>query len=362
MNTEPNTRRPTGKPPWPILLIAGAEKAGKSYACAAASACPAIGRTLWLSVGEDDPDEYGALDGADFEILLHGPDWASIVQALQAAVAAPRVDAKPTLLVVDSMTREWDLLSGMAQEEANRRAARKGRRSDVTPRIDMDQWNTAKQRHQTFLDLIRSHNGPVLLTARLERQVIVDDEGQPTKERDFKVKAEKGLPFDVGAVVMMPSRGENYVTGVRSLRWLAPAGERVPEPDFTVAGLWEKLGLLEPDATAPRQWNSPSPQAAVDVEENITRAERPAPQTRHAATRTPAPAKATEEALAALHALAENRLGSAAELGYWVASQTGADLATLPPLDQWDALQVTWATEHLQQIPEPGAAFDGGQA
>ena len=53
------TRKPTGLPAWPILLIAGVPKAGKSYACAAASASPLVGRTLWVPVGEDDPDELG---------------------------------------------------------------------------------------------------------------------------------------------------------------------------------------------------------------------------------------------------------------------------------------------------------------
>ena len=32
------TRKPTGKPPWPIMLIAGVEKSGKTYSAAQASA------------------------------------------------------------------------------------------------------------------------------------------------------------------------------------------------------------------------------------------------------------------------------------------------------------------------------------
>ena len=61
MSTELRTRRPSGKPSWPIVLIAGAEKAGKSWACAAASGSDLIGRTLWIGLGEDDPDEYANL-------------------------------------------------------------------------------------------------------------------------------------------------------------------------------------------------------------------------------------------------------------------------------------------------------------
>lgn len=74
------TRKPTGLPSWPILLIAGVPKAGKSYACAAASASPLVGRTLWVPVGEDDPDELGGIPGADFDIVqhdgtCHADDW-----------------------------------------------------------------------------------------------------------------------------------------------------------------------------------------------------------------------------------------------------------------------------------------------
>lgn len=65
------TRQPTGKPSWPILLLAGREKAGKSWAAVAASASDLIGRTLYIGIGEDDPDEYALIPGASFEIVEH---------------------------------------------------------------------------------------------------------------------------------------------------------------------------------------------------------------------------------------------------------------------------------------------------
>ena len=78
------TRKPTGLPAWPILLIAGVEKAGKTYAAAAASSSDLIGRTLWVSIGEDDPDEYGAIPGARFEIIrdLGGNFYANIFRSI----------------------------------------------------------------------------------------------------------------------------------------------------------------------------------------------------------------------------------------------------------------------------------------
>ena len=254
------TRRPTGKPAWPILLIAGGEKAGKTYSAAEASASPLVGRTLWVSIGEDEPDEYGAIPGTDFEIVAHDGTYRGILATLRAASAEPVTD-QPNLLVLDSTTRLWDLLCDMAQAEANRRARIKAEKyhrpvpdDDVT--IGMDLWNTAKQRWAHVLDVLRDHDGPSILTARLEQTVVVDSKGDPTKDKVWKVKAEKGLPFDAGVIVEMPTFGEVYLTGVRSLRFKPEPGARTAMKDFTVDDLWRRLGLADEDGTSPRQHTS----------------------------------------------------------------------------------------------------------
>lgn len=216
MTTELRTRRPSGKPSWPIVLIAGAEKAGKSWACAAASASDLVGRTLWLGLGEDDPDEYANVPGADFEIVEHDGTYRGFLRALEAAVAAPRVDDLPNLIVWDSATRGWNLLCDMAQDEANARAKRKGKNTDEAD-ISMDLWNIAKQRWAHIMDTLRDHDGPVLITARLD-EVTVMSGGKPTTDKVLKVQAEKSLPYDVGAVVEMPERGKVFLKGVRSAR------------------------------------------------------------------------------------------------------------------------------------------------
>ena len=251
------TRAPTGKPPWPMTLIAGTEKSGKSWACAVASASTLIGRTYWVSIGEDDPDELGALPGARFEIVEHDGTYRGILAAITAAAAQPAVGGKPNLIVLDSATRLWDLLCDAAQHDANQRAATKARNarrpvSEEDATITMDQWNTAKQRWQHCIDAIRSHVGPVLITARLEQVTILNAAGQPTAEKAWKVKAEKSLPFDVGAVVEMHARADTYLAGVRSVRFTSEA-ERTKYPEFTVEKLWTDLGLAEKDATSPRQ-------------------------------------------------------------------------------------------------------------
>jgi hypothetical protein len=246
-----HTRRPTGKPSWPIILLAGAEKSGKSWSCAEASGTDLIGRTLWVGIGEDDPDEYGNIPGADFEIITHDGTYRDILAAIEWATSQPTVDGKPTLLVVDSMTRLWDLLCDMAQYQANARARRKQQNptsksaaaaDDVEADIHMDLWNVAKGRWANVLDVIRAHQGPTLLTARLE-EVTVMVGGKPTQNRELKVKAEKSLPYDVGGIVQMPERGKAFLTGVRTTRMQVP--ERVVMPGFTVEKLWRQLGLAE---------------------------------------------------------------------------------------------------------------------
>lgn len=226
------------------MLLAGRPKAGKSYAAAAASASDLVGRTLWVTIGEDDPDELAGLPGADFDIVEHDGTYRGIVQAVHDAVEELRGDKKPGLLVIDSMTALWGLLTDEAQTKANaRRSRRAGGATDGESQITMDLWNAAKKRWYTIIDLLRSHQGPVILTARLEQTAVVNDRGEPTKDKDWKVQAHKSLPWDVGGIVEMPAPGVALLTGCRSLRMPVPDGEKRPLPDFTVDGLWRAMGL-----------------------------------------------------------------------------------------------------------------------
>lgn len=258
------TRRPTGRPSWPITLLAGAEKAGKSWACAEASASDLIGRTLWIGIGEDDPDEYGVIPGADFDIVVHDGTYRSILQAVVDATSEPAGE-KPTLVVLDSMTRLWELITADMQVLANVRArakAEKYKRPVPTEdaQISMDLWNLAKDRWDHVFDALRAHQGPVLVTARLEEVTVLDGDGKPTTEKALKVKANKALPYDVGAIVELPTRGEAWLRGVRSAR--LQVEERTRLRKFTVDALWRQLGLADVEVGA----RSHSPAHAAPAE------------------------------------------------------------------------------------------------
>ena len=252
------TRLPTGKPPWPLVLMAGVDKCGKSYAAAEFSGSPLVGRTFWIEIGEGDANHYGEVPGANYEICDHDGTYRGLMYAAWAATKQVRYDNRPNAIVVDNVTQLWEMLTAEAQAIANRR--RKNPDSEAT--ITMDLWNVAKKRWGDFIDVLRQHDGPVLLIARLEYVTLVDSAGQPTKDRDWKIRAEKNLPFEGDVVVTMPAYRTYEISGVRSLRLQIPPGEKRQIPDFTTHTLMERLGLDAAGATQPRIYVAPRPDPA----------------------------------------------------------------------------------------------------
>ena len=87
------TRKPTGAVPWPLVLIEGEEKAGKTWACAEFTASPKVGRCFWIDLGEGAADEYGAIPGADYEVVEHDGGWAYKVGDVFSEPFASHADA-----------------------------------------------------------------------------------------------------------------------------------------------------------------------------------------------------------------------------------------------------------------------------
>lgn len=253
------TRQPSGKPVWPMILLAGCEKAGKTWSAAALSASDLIDRTFWIEVGEGSADLYGALPGARYEIVEHDGSFNNIGLMTRLATEQPAED-KPHALVIDSMTEVWDMLADEQQVLANQRAAKKGRGGSGDSAITMDQWNAAKKRWRRLLDVLRLHNGPVILIARLEQVAVVGPDGRPTTDKTWKIRSEKNLPYEVDVIVEMPRPREAYLTGVRSLHLQVPPGAHIPYPDFTIDGLLRDMGFGDLE-TAPRTYVAPNAEA-----------------------------------------------------------------------------------------------------
>lgn len=229
------TRKPTGKAPWPMLLLAGVEKSGKSYACAALSASDLIDRTFYIEVGEGSADQYGALPGARYEIVEHDGSWKGILAACEAAVAEP-TNGKPHAIVLDSASELWALLSDEQQAIASKR----GKET-----ITMDQWAAAKKRWRKVIDTLRASKGPVILTARLDLVTVMDKAGKPTTEKQWKARAEKDLPYEVDGVIELKEPRRPVVAGIRTVAFPVPTGGIVPKHQeaFNLDGFLRSLNI-----------------------------------------------------------------------------------------------------------------------
>lgn len=272
-----------------MVLLAGAEKAGKSWAAAEATGHPLIRDAYWLGIGEDDPDEYAQVPGADFSIIEHDGTFRAILGQLNALLdherENPPQDGRADLLIVDSMGRLWAQLSDMAQAEANVREARKAAKynrpaPDDDVQIGMDLWNRATGRWNAALDLLREFPGPVIVTARLSVVTVLDRDGKPTKDKMDKVEAQKNLPYDAAAVVKMHARGQALLEGVRSAKLQLDRPTRLK--DFSVANLWEAMGVGEGMAQ-----RSHTPQSVVTPEQQDEQQQQ-APQEQAPAQAPPA--------------------------------------------------------------------------
>lgn len=236
------TRKPSGLPSWPVILLAGREKTGKSYHAALASSSALIGRTFWLGFGEKDPDEYGAIPGARFEIVEYDGTLTGLQHLASAVVAQPAEDGKPNLIVVDSGTVIWDTLRDKATWMARQRGSINQKTGE--PIVGMDLWNLVTGEWNGLLRALRAHNGPVIITARMDTTTVMNDQGKPTAAKQDKVKGQRNLAYDVDAIIEMPTRGQATLTGARSVIHKMP--ERMSIDDFDTKGidwLWRSLGL-----------------------------------------------------------------------------------------------------------------------
>lgn len=206
---------------------------------------------LWFPVGENDPDEYAQIPGFDgkrFDLVEHDGTYRGLRNALESALAAEQSrKGKPLMWVIDSGSRLWDLISGMAQHEMYQRLARKAAQQnrpapDTEQKPAVDLWNVAADRWSYVMDALRAHNGPVVITARMELKAVMNGNGEPTRDKEQKILAHKSLPSEVDAIVELQGPGEAVITGVRSVK-LAGVEARRDMHDFTVDKLLRALGV-----------------------------------------------------------------------------------------------------------------------
>ncbi|KZM68108.1 hypothetical protein [Nocardia terpenica] len=242
------TRRPTGAVPWPLILLEGEDKAGKSWAAAQFTAHEGLGERFWIDVGEGAADEYYAIPGADYLVIEHDGTFDDILAQVRAVRRqAASVDVadggKPTLLVIDSMTNIWQQLKEWTHQRAQK--SRSGQRQraadpDAPVRAAPTFWNDTHARNQTLMDLLMTFPGIVVITARGKEVSAIGDDGNPIEgQREWKVEASKNIGFESTGWVRLRRTEPPTVVGVRSVHAGIRPGVDKPlvKPDFSLEWL-----------------------------------------------------------------------------------------------------------------------------
>lgn len=248
------TRTPSGRTPWPLILLEGPEKSGKSWMAALLSASPRVGRTIWVELGsEGTADQYGAIPNVRYEVAEHNGTWrglTTVIRDVREEAAKVPAGEPPMVLVVDTATAEWDLLKSMAETRA--RGSQYGRKilerdPDADVPVDRGHWTYVTDQHyESFIEPLKTFPGVVVLIARGKEISATDDKGKPIAgSREYKVEGQKNLAFDCDAWLRLSRSGPPTVVGIRSVVHAVRPGRDKPIQDpemdlekliFTVLG------------------------------------------------------------------------------------------------------------------------------
>ena len=242
------TRKPTGATSWPLILLAGEAKTGKTYRAAEFSGDERIGRTFWLDLGEGCADEYGAVPGADYEIIEHDGTWIDIIEQVEAVRDVARAELaagnKPVMLVIDSMTAEWAMLSLWTDTRARRSANNKkllAENPDAEIDITSNYWNDANSRHNRLMNILKTFPGVVVMTALETEKTQFDAGGRPMRNapKVARPDAQKRLHADATVWVRLSLDNEPTIVGIRSVKMSIIPGKDKPKTweDFTLGKL-----------------------------------------------------------------------------------------------------------------------------
>lgn len=240
MSTTPTlrTRKPTGKPSWPTILVEGDEKAGKTWACAVFTGSPRVGQAYWIDLAEGAGDEYASL--GNYDLIVHDGTFGSIYEQVTAAKTAAKTAADagdpPVVLVVDGINALWDSLKDWVTDRARRtKYARKVLAEDPNAEIKPASflWNDANDRWNRILNQLITFPGIVLITAKGKEVAVMGADGNPIPgQKEWRVGTQKDLGFQVTAWLRLRREGPATVVGVRSVNTeigFRP-GSRPPEP------------------------------------------------------------------------------------------------------------------------------------
>jgi hypothetical protein len=235
-----NTRPPTGQVPYPVVLLEGEEKSGKTWAALTLSASKRVGATYVLDLGEGSADEYGAIPGVSYDVLVHDGTYAHILEQVEAvrdeAQRAKDAGEPPVVLVIDTMTALWDGLKDWVSERARSKPSnQKKLAADPAAELDVSRnlWNDAASRHTRVLNILLRFPGIVVMIAKGKEVSSTDPStGQPFRDgrKEYRVEGQKGLAYSATAWVRMYRTSQPVVVGARSVHAGIVPGKDDPQP------------------------------------------------------------------------------------------------------------------------------------
>lgn len=247
------TRKPTGLPSHPCILIEGDEKSGKSWMAAEFTGDERFGAAYWIDLAEGDGEQYGKIPGARYEIAEHDGTYVGIHQAIvdvhAEAKRAHDAGEKPVVLVIDPIGALWALLSDWAYNRAstsnsNKKLLTEDPNADIN--IGPNYWNPATERWRKVMTLLLTFPGVVLLLARGKETAVIGSNGNPVAgKKDYRVEGHKTLCHDVTVWVRLTRSEPPRIIGGRSTRIDMRPGKYRPETarDFSLGWLlFDALG------------------------------------------------------------------------------------------------------------------------
>lgn len=157
----------------------------------------------------------------------------------------------PVVLAIDSVTAEWDMHKEWADAKARRREKNSkilDKNPDAEIQITSDLWNLANARHKELMLILKKFPGIAVITAQGAEVAVMDKNGNPTKDKTWKVDAQKKTPFDCSVWVRMFRTEHPRIVGARSVHMGIKPGDDKPRavPDFTLEKLVFEMLKCDP--------------------------------------------------------------------------------------------------------------------
>lgn len=257
MSYTPTTRKPTGIPAAPLIMVSGPAKSGKSMTAYKLGLSNLIHQCWVVDLGEGSADEYGGLNC--YELLEWGRSWSDLQDTVKWCVAQPCPDGKMNALIIDSGTEVWDGLKARADKRArNSKRNKEALANDPDFEVDVSMpfWNDAKEAWARIVS-------PMKLAGRLVGIVLVRSEtvaevvnGAPTNRKVTSYQCEKTLQGIATAHVAVQTDHSARLVEVRSLRVSVPPKGIVLDDANPLGDLLERLSptaeFAAPDVTVPK--------------------------------------------------------------------------------------------------------------